>query len=287
MRGLTLGLVTLLLPQQIQVPAPPRGFGTSAAEVVVDSAHVLSQGTIDQINRIAFDVHEKSGGEMAVVSLPDLGGRDVAQVALEIGRQWGVGANAAIGNRARNAGVVILVVPKETSSDGRGHVRIETGRGSEGFLTDAQSGDIQREAIPYFQRQDYDGAMLLIAGRVAERFAAEFQFSLDTAVLPPQTSGRVPRSPGSRGIPPGAVLLVFVVIFVLLTSVAGRRRGGRTGCNGCLTLMLASSLSGRRRRSYWGGGGGGFGGGSFGGGGGFGGFGGGGGFSGGGSSGSW
>jgi uncharacterized protein len=287
MRGLTLGLVTLLAPQQIQVPPPPRGFGTASAEIVVDSAHILSQGTIDRVNRIAFDVHEKSGGEMALVTLPDLGGRDVAQVALQIGRQWGVGANAAIGNRARNAGVVILVVPKETSSDSRGHIRIETGRGSEGFLTDAQTGDIQREAIPYFQRQDYDGALLLIARRVAERFASEFQFSLDTVVLPPQARSRIPRSPGARGIPPGAVLLVFVVIFVLLTSAAGRRRGGRTGCNGCLTLMLASQLSGRRRRSYWGGGGGGFGGGSFGGGGGFGGFGGGGGFSGGGSSGSW
>ena len=49
-----------------------------------------------------------------------------------IGREWKVGANAKIGDAKRNAGVVILVVPKETSADGNGHVRIENGQGSEG-----------------------------------------------------------------------------------------------------------------------------------------------------------
>ena len=257
--------------------------------MVVDAAGVLSPSAIDQLNAIAFDVRAKSGGEMAIVTLPDLRGRDVADVALRIGREWGVGANARIGDRARNAGIVVLVVPKETSSDGRGHVRVEVGQGAEGFIPDAVAGDIQREAIPYFQRADYDGALRIITTRIAQRFAAEFGFSLDSglppAPEPPRT--RIP-SGGSGGIPPGFALLLFVIIFVVLTSAAqgrGRGRGRRDGCNGCLTLWLASQAGGYHRRSSgWGGG---FGGGSFGGGGGFGGFGGGGGFSGGGSSGSW
>ena len=218
---------------------------------------------------------------MVIVTLADLRGRDVADVALQIGREWGVGANARIGDRARNAGVVILVVPKETSSDGRGHVRVEVGQGAEGFIPDAVAGDIQREGIPFFQRRDYDGALLLMANRVAERFAAEFGFSLDSTLPPPPQPPRV-RMP-SGGIPPGVALLLFLIIFVVLTSSAGRGRRG--GCSGCLPLILASQTGyNRRHRSGWGGG---FGGGSYGGGGGFGGFGGGGGFSGGGSSGSW
>ena len=48
----------------------------------------------------------------------DLGGRDVSDITLRIGREWKVGANAKIGDAKRNAGVVILVVPKETSADG-------------------------------------------------------------------------------------------------------------------------------------------------------------------------
>jgi uncharacterized protein len=270
--------------QDIAIPPPPRGFGTASAEVVVDAASVLSPDTEERINRIAFEVHERTGGEMAMVTMPDLGGRDVAEVALRIGREWGVGSDAAIGSRARNAGIVVLVVPRETNSEGRGRIRIETGRGVEGFITDAIAGDIQREAIPYFQRGDYDGAMLLIAQRIADRFAREFGVSFDTSVVPaapvfePEPRGRVAVSPGS-------VIFFLIILFFVL---GGLGRGARRGGNGCLWLLLSMAMDSRMhhgRRSGWGGGG--FGGGSWGGGGGFGGFGGGGGFSGGGSSGSW
>jgi uncharacterized protein len=254
--------------------------------VVVDAANVLSPDTEDRINRIAFEVHERTGGEMAIVTMPDLGGRDVAEVALRIGREWGVGSDAAIGSQTRNAGIVVLVVPRETNSEGRGRIRIETGRGVEGFITDAIAGDIQREAIPYFQRGDYDGAMLLIAQRIAERFAREFGVSLDTSVIPPAPEF-APAPRGGVAISPATLIFLLVVAFFMLSALGRTRRG--SGCNGCLWLLLSSAMqSGGHRgryRSGWGGGG--FGGGSWGGGGGFGGFGGGGGFSGGGSSGSW
>src|SRR6185436_9322617 len=100
-------------------------------------------------------------------------------------RQWKVGAARGVGDRARNAGVVVLVIPKETSGDGRGHVAIQTGYGAEGFLTDATTGAIQDEAIPLFRAGDYGGAMELITLRVAQRYATEFGFALDTALRPP------------------------------------------------------------------------------------------------------
>jgi len=75
------------------------------------AAGVLSPATVDQINRIALDVKNKSGGEIAVVTMRDLGGRDVGDVALQIGRAWGIGANSKIGDQTRNAGVVVLGYP--------------------------------------------------------------------------------------------------------------------------------------------------------------------------------
>jgi uncharacterized protein len=271
--------------QGIQVPSPPRGYGTSAAEVVVDAAGVLPQSSIDRINRIAFDVHEKSGGEMAVVTLPDIGLRAEVDVAIAIGRAWGVGANAPVGQRSRNAGVVILVVPKETSSDGRGHCFITTGRGTEGFITDADAGALCRQAIPYFQQRQYGPAMELLATSVAEEFAREFGFTLDTASIPPQfrePDVRTRRVGGGGGLSPSVVLVLFVVAFVILSSLGRRRRG----CGGCIPIPIVFPTGGGyHSRGGWGGGwGGGFGGG---GGGGFGGFGGGGGFSGGGGGSNW
>ncbi len=278
--------VLVATAQQLELPPPPRGYGTSAAEVVVDAARVLDPAVIDRLNRIAFEVHAKTGGEMAIVAMPDLRGRDVADVALRIGREWGVGGSAGPADRRRNAGVVILVVPKETASDGIGRVRIETGRGVEGFVTDAVAGDIQRSAIPLFRRGDYGGALLLITSALADRYAREFGVTLDTSVvasprLPEPVAQPVPRAPSF-----GALLFLLFVVFLIVSGLRRSGKYGRGGGSGCLNLLWAISVAqSHGRRGGWGGGG--FGGGSFGGGGGFGGFGGGGGFSGGGSSGSW
>jgi len=281
---LALGASALLLAQDVQLPPRPRGFSPTQADMVVDAANVLSAEARERVNRVIFDVKAKSGGEIVVVTLPDIGGREAGDVALRIGREWRVGVATDVGDRSRNAGVVILVVPKETASDGRGQISIMTGQGTEGFITDATAGDIRREAIPFFQRQDYSTALALIAVRVAQRFEREFAFTLDTALVPASAPALAPG--GGGGIPPQLLLVAFVVLLFVFSAMANAsRRGGRR--NGCLqALVVADVLSHGGRRSHWGGGG--FGGGSWGGGGGgFGGFGGGGGFSGGGSSGSW
>src|SRR5690242_18183095 len=113
-------LVVALLAQlgQIQVP-PPVGY-------VNDFAHVINADMSARLERIIGDVKAKSGGEIVVVTLPDLQGRDPADVARDIGRQWKVGAKGGPGDRAKNAGVIILVVPRQTSSDHHGHVYIAT-----------------------------------------------------------------------------------------------------------------------------------------------------------------
>jgi uncharacterized protein len=279
----------LMALQAIQIPSPPRGFSPTAAEVVVDDANVIPADIENQINRIAFAVKQGSGGELAVATLRDIGQRDAGLIALEIGRQWGVGAQAEAGDPRRNAGVVILVVPKETNSDGRGRCRIEVGRGAEGFITDGDAGELCRAVTPAFQRQDYGEAILLLVAGVASEYAREFNFALDTLIAPDVRSElERPSAPVSIR-PPGGVsvqtlflLTIFVIIFISAMSRGGRR--GRRGCGGCLPIFLPFPVGGGyHRRGGWGGGG--FGGGF--GGGGFGGFGGGGGFSGGGGGSSW
>lgn len=247
-------LALALAIQGPQIPAPT-GF-------VNDFANVIPAAEKVRMERLIEAVRAGSGGEIAVVTLRDLEGRDVGDVALRIGREWGVGSRAGIGDRARNAGVVVLLVPRETSADGRGYISIQTGQGAEGFITDGTAGDIRREATPALQRGAYGEALTLITARLAQRYAAEFGFALDSMQVPRRVASKSPR------IPPA---LIIFVIFVLINIMSARRRGGR----GVIVVPFP-----------FGGGGGGFGGGGFGGGG-FGGFGGGGGFSGGGSSGSF
>jgi len=282
MRGIPLAVVAAVTALAAGlVPAGASGQGALAIPaprgMLSDFASVVPADRANQIETIARYVRDRSGGEIAVVTLPDIAGADVGTVALRIGREWKVGANAAIGDARRNAGVVILLVPRETSSDGQGHISIQAGQGAEGFITDGIAGDIRREATDWFRRGDYSGGLLVATILVAERYATEFGFSLDSAGVE-GLADRTGQSP-ARGVSPGFALLFFIVIVVLLS------RGGR---GGCLPFLLGHAIGSSRHRGGWGGHGG-FGGGFGGGGGGagFGGFGGGGGFSGGGSSGSF
>lgn len=259
-----------------QQPAIPQPTG-----LVNDFAHVLDQPSIDLMTRIAEDVRTKSRGEIAVVTLPDLEGRDVSDIALRIGREWKVGKIGNPGDQTRNAGAVILVVPKETASDNRGRCWIATGQGTEGFITDATAGEICREATPLFIDKDYSGAMKLITQRVAERFGQEYGFTPDSNLVPAEPV-RVSRRGGNQGIPPWVFFIIFFVVVSVINNAARRGRRGRSGCGGGLPLIIPMGGGG------WSSGGGNWGGGGFGGGGGgFGGFGGGGGFSGGGGGSSW
>ena len=277
-------LLAVSARSEAQQPVIPAATG-----LVNDFAHVLDSGSIQRMTRIAEDVRTKSRGEIAIVTLPDLGGRDVADVALDIGRTWKVGKIGNPGDPTRNAGAVILLVPKETNSDNRGRCFVLTGQGTEGFITDATAAEICREATPNFINRDYASGLELITLRTAQRFATEFNFSLDTALVPPLPPVSERRSGG--GFPPQLFFIIFVVVLMILQSI-GRRRGGRGGCGGggggglgsALPWIVLNSMGNSGRGGGgWGGGGGGFGGG----GGGFGGFGGGGGFSGGGGGSSW
>ncbi|MEP6781492.1 MAG: TPM domain-containing protein [Gemmatimonadaceae bacterium] len=264
--------VAVQAQQPLQVPAYV-GF-------VNDYANVIPAATRAELESLSERLKTATRGEMVIVTMKDLGGRPVEDMAREIGRQWKVGANAAVGDNARNAGTVILIVPKEGSSTGYGSCRIEEGNGVEGFITDGMAGSICRSATEFFKQQKYPEGIQYIATQVAGLYAKEFGVSLEGApAIDPSTFQDSPSAGGGGGGGSMRTLLIIaLVVFVVLTS--SRRSGG--GCLSWLPFILLNS--GGRGRGGWGGGGG-FGGG--GGGGGFGGFGGGGGFSGGGGGSNW
>jgi uncharacterized protein len=276
----------LLLQTGIQIPAP--------TGLVNDFAHVLSADAIARMEQIAQDVRTKSPGEIAVVTMADIGNLDPQQYSLQIGRQWKVGKPGKPGDPNRNAGVVILLVPKETSRDGRGHCFVSPASGAEGILNDAKLGDFCREATPAFAAGDYSSGLELVTLRTAQEFAKAYNFTIDTALVAPPAVSTEPQfqypGGGGGGISPTVLFVIFIIVVIVLSNMRRRGRGGcGPGCGpGCIPIIIPTGGFGRGGWSGGGGGfGGGWGGGGGGGGGGFGGFGGGGGFAGGGGGSSW
>jgi len=240
---------------------PPQPVG-----YVNDFASVIDAESAAKMEDLIARLRAATGAEVAVVTLRSIGEQDPAEVALAIGRKWKVGGKAEIGDPRRNAGIVILLVPRQNGRPGTGQIRVEVGQGLEGIIPDAAAGRIRREVMgPDLEREAYGPALLkgvqALAGEIARGYGVS-----DSAL----TAYRAPVEPG--GGTRTLSSLLPILLFVLFIVISSRGVGGRR----------------RRRNLYWGGGpwiGGGWGGGGGfgGGGGGFGGFGGGGGFSGGGA----
>src|SRR5947199_3167970 len=208
-----LQLTALLLVAQVQVP-PPRGY-------VNDFAGVLDAASVAHMEAVVAEVREKTRGEIAVVTLPDIGDRPAADVALEIGRRWGVGAKGEAGDPAKNLGVVVLLVPQKNHRPGTGQIFIATGRGAEGFLTDARVGRIRDAMTPYLAREEYGAGLAHGVELIAQAFAQEFGVTLDAA--PPLPLPVVPEV----WVPTVATLFWIIVAFVFIVSMLQRRRGRR------------------------------------------------------------
>jgi uncharacterized protein len=252
-------------------PSRPTGY-------VTDVSSTLDAATVQRITSLVERLRGATGAEIATVVLPTIGDRAAVDVAVAIGRAWGVGAQAAVGDQRRNAGIVLLLVPKREGDLNSGQVFIATGQGLEGIVTDLQAGRVRDLMRPFFQRGEYgpglEAGVAALVGLIARGMGVtDSALTAAGRQLDQQPSG----SPGRQL----SQLLFWIVIFILIIArIVRAGRGGRGGRSG----------RGPGPWIFWGGGGGhggggfgGFGGFGGGGGGGFGGFGGGGGFSGGGA----
>ena len=241
-------------PSAAQVDVP------SAQGYVTDLAGFLQPQEKASLEALMRSYQSGTGHEIALLTVPDLGGQPIERYALEVGRSW------KIGREGKDDGALLVVSKADRK------MRIEVGRGLEGNLTDSISGRIIRDIItPRFKRGEfYDGMRL---GIEAMHAAIGGDYG--------------PLERAKRRSRPGAGLLgllPLIFFFIIFSGAMGGRggRGGRGGGGGWVwpLLMISAASGGGRRGGFGGGGGGGFGGG-------FGGFGGGGGFSGGGASGGW
>jgi len=246
----------------------------SPTAYVTDLAGVIPQSSTQRLEALCTELEQKTGAQMAIVTVKSLDDRPVEDYAVDLFKHLGVGS------KKENSGVLLLVAPNDRK------YRIEVGYGIEPIINDARAGDAGRAMVPFLRQNDYGSAIEVAAWQLAKYIADAKGVTLSGQ--PPAPARPVSNPRPGRGSPLNLVFALLIFVFLasqLFRSAIARGPGGRgAGCiNGCLWI-LPFLLSGGGGGSNWGGGG--FGGGGGGGGGGFGGFGGGS-SGGGGASGSW
>ena len=211
-------------------------------DYVNDFAHVLNPETAAKISNTAKQLDEKANAQVALVTINTLEGRDIESYAVDLFKQWG------IGRKGTDRGVLILYVIQDRRA------RIEVGYGLEPILPDGKVGGFQREAIPQMRAGDYNGALWLVFGRVAQIIAADANIQLDDLSAMPRAPAREDRQP--QGFSLGQIIFGIIIFIIILA----------TPLRSVLFWMLLSGMGGGGGRGgSWGGGGFGGGGGGFGG----------------------
>jgi len=222
---------------------------------VTDLAHVITPDAKARLENLCAELEQKTGAEMAIVTVRSLEAETVEQYGNDLYKQLGVGS------KKENRGVLLLVAPTERK------YWTEVGYGLEPVINDARAGDAGRLMRSYFLQGNYSAGIEAAAWQLAKYVADDRGVTLSAT---PPTRPVQPRNDNSFPLPLWTILVIAFIFVQILRVITrgGSGRGGRPGGGWWIGPMIGGMLGG--------GGGGGFGGSSGGGGGGgFGGFGGG------------
>lgn len=206
---------------------------------VNDFAGVLSAATQDQLNEMCRQVEEKAQAQIVVVTIKSTDGQEIFNYSVDLYQKWG------IGQKGKDRGVLILVAVQDRKRS------IRVGYGLEPILPDGKVGGFGREAVPYLQRGDYDGAIVLLTSRVVDVIAQDA--GVEIATSQPRRIAPLTR-PRETELSPGAILAIIVVIIIVLAVPPLRR------LLFYMILFGGGGGGGGRGSGGFGGGGGGFGG---------------------------
>ena len=196
---------------------------------VNDFAQVLDARTKQQLETILLNFENRTGAQIAVVTVPSLQDRPVEDYANELYRAWGIGAK---GGQNKDKGALLLVAPNDRKS------RLEVGYGLEGDLPDGLAGEMLRRMRPDFQQKQWSRGVTVGVRTLVDTLAQKWNVSIE-GIDQQYAYAPAPAADVGGTEVVGGVLCIFiaVIIFILFVFFLARRGGGGGG--------------GSRRRSGW------------------------------------
>src|SRR5438874_4105583 len=181
---------------------------------VNDFAGVLNPAQRQSLEERCRKLREKTGAQLAVVTLKSLEGGQIDDFAVKLFKQWG------IGEKDQKNGILLLVAIQDHRA------RIEVGYGLEPILPDALAGRILDEQLfPAFKQQRYAEGLNAAVDRIA-------QIVEKNEPVPAHLRRR-------KGLDDTAVNVLMLSLFVAAGSFAlGTGMAKQLGCPVPFSLLL-------------------------------------------------
>ena len=213
---------------------------------VNDQARLLSEGTRDRLNNYLQQAQQKYGVRIAALIVPSLEGESMDSLTTKTADAWG------FGKQGEDKGVLLLVAVKEEL------VRIETGRGVEGKLTEALGERIINEEMrPFFKegaasRGVAYGMLALVPASVVGKFTPS-EKALESAARVRAAAA----SAGQGAAPPASAAKPAVAEAAATDAEGGVEVGAKSRKSGwkfllsMLVVILGMTLGAYTRQHNW------------------------------------
>jgi len=129
---------------------------------VVDQANFLGNGEAARVESAILELERATGGQMAVLTVPTLGGDTLESFSIRVALDWKLGRN-------QDKGALLVLV--RDSHD----IRLEIGRGWEGAVNDASASDIIRDVGPFFRAGHFGDGLIYAVQQVQKNVTMKGQ----------------------------------------------------------------------------------------------------------------
>jgi uncharacterized protein len=141
--------------------------GFTASGWVNDFAGIIDANSAQTLTSMIGEVNQKTGAEVAVVTIKSLEGDSLEDFSTRLFKHWG------IGKKGTDNGVLILVSYEDKK------IRIEVGYGLEALINDAFAGETIRDVIaPDFRDGNYGAGILAGTAAISSRIAGYYNVTL-------------------------------------------------------------------------------------------------------------
>ncbi|NUO00975.1 MAG: TPM domain-containing protein [Saprospiraceae bacterium] len=188
-------LLTNFVQAQKTMPKPT-GY------LVNDFAGMLSRSEVEQLGAKLVAYARETSTQIVVVTETSLEGEDAFDYSYRLAKSWGIG-----GSKEKSNGVLLYITKEDRK------VRIQTGYGAEGFLTDAMSRRIiEQMIVPAFKEGKYYAGIDAATTAIMDLGKGEYT----------NEGGGKRKSEGGK-----ALLLIFLLLFGLIFFLAIYNRNRR------------------------------------------------------------